>query len=57
MTWTWGKLAPHFSCNCEKNLDDMRARWICPVHGERWGRPIDDPGFRADMIEYQRRDR
>lgn len=31
----WGKLAPYFDCNCDRNLDDRRARWRCPVHGTR----------------------
>jgi hypothetical protein len=28
------KLLPHFSCNCEKMMDDMVGRWRCPVHGK-----------------------
>lgn len=48
LTWTWGKLAPHFSCNCDRHLDDRVARWRCPVHGER--EPNYDAMDMADMI-------
>jgi hypothetical protein len=50
-------IKPAFACNCEQHYDDMRPTWFCPVHGQVHGRPIDDLGFRADMIEYQRSER
>jgi len=46
--FVWGELAPYFSCNCDKNLDDRRALWRCPVHGRR--EPNYDALDQADAI-------
>jgi len=39
----------HTMCVCEKMMDDMIARWDCPVHGKR--EPNYDAIFNQELKE------
>jgi hypothetical protein len=36
------------NCNCEDHLDNMHARWTCPIHGDR------RPNYEAIFIKEEK---